>query len=674
MQTGTARFLGRTFAALALLGLGAGPVSAAFFYVGPMGDDGNPGTVQLPWRTISKANTALRPGDTVFIMDGEYRERIEPARSGTANGPITYSAYLNDTPVITAPPGRIAIVLVDRDYIRIDGLTVTGLAPFRESNIDQWALLQGADNNIIENSNFRLARGFQGVLLIDSDFNRILNNRMDQVGSRESGNGDVVSIQCSDQNLFEGNTVTRGGHDLLSLYGDRNVIRQNVLNNRWGERLGYRAVSIAANRRFCPDALGFNLFEDNIITNSLVTFDLRESVATQVSGTGQIVRQNIFTNNLSTAIASAVRPPVITEVVRNRIFNNTLYESGSLWRVRDFGNVGPANNNRFQNNAVVVAGNDEELFIDFQAPSRTPLENNFFIANSFARTSGTERFVITGIGTVTLEFLQANFGRFFRNNIEAFPEFVSVNLEDPEAFRLQPGSPLINRGAALTSTRTAGFGTSVPVVDAGYFTDGFGVVDGDLVQIGANAPIGVTAVDYEANTLSIGSALAWAAGDQVNLPFEGNAPDIGAFEFGEDEATCDGLTATIVGTAGDESLVGTSGPDVIQGLGGVDTIRGLAGDDVLCGGDGNDTILSGQGNDRAFGEGGNDRVLGGFGDDELDGGANFDQLFGNAGNDEILGGAGRDNLDGGPQQDLCDGGPPVRGDTAVNCERIRGIP
>ncbi|MGI8738432.1 MAG: calcium-binding protein [Gammaproteobacteria bacterium] len=352
----------------------------------------------------------------------------------------------------------------------------------------------------------------------------------------------------------------------------------------------------------------------------------------------------------------------------------TLYESGSLWRIRDFGNNGPVNNNRFQNNAVVVAGNDEELFIDFQAPSRTPLENNHFIANSVARTSGTERFVITGIGTVTLEFLQANFGRFFRNNIEAFPEFVSVNLEDPEAFRLQPGSPLINRGEALTSTRTAGFGTSVPVVDAGYFTDGFGVVDGDLVQIGANAPIGVTAVDYEANTLSIGSALAWAAGDQVNLPFEGNAPDIGAFEFGEDEATCDGLTATIVGTAGDESLVGTSGPDVIQGLGGVDTIQGLAGDDVMCGGDGNDTILSNRGNDRAFGEGGNDRVLGGIGVDELDGGANFDQLFGNEGNDEILGGAGRDNLDGGPQQDLCDGGSPDRGDTAVNCEQISGIP
>ena len=65
--------------------------------------------------------------------------------------------------------------------------------------------------------------------------------------------------------------------------------------------------------------------------------------------------------------------------------------------------------------------------------------------------------------------------------------------------------------------------------------------------------------------------------------------------------TCDGIPATIVGTAGDDILVGTPGPDVIVGLGGDDTLIGRAGDDHLCGGAGNDVLLGNTGDDVLFG-------------------------------------------------------------------------
>ncbi len=67
------------------------------------------------------------------------------------------------------------------------------------------------------------------------------------------------------------------------------------------------------------------------------------------------------------------------------------------------------------------------------------------------------------------------------------------------------------------------------------------------------------------------------------------------------DPTCDGLTATIVGTKHRDTLTGTSGPDVIVGLGGNDTIKGLAGDDVICAGRGADDLLGGKGDDRLFG-------------------------------------------------------------------------
>jgi Ca2+-binding RTX toxin-like protein len=53
---------------------------------------------------------------------------------------------------------------------------------------------------------------------------------------------------------------------------------------------------------------------------------------------------------------------------------------------------------------------------------------------------------------------------------------------------------------------------------------------------------------------------------------------------------CQGEVATIVGTAGDDTLTGTTAPDVIAGLGGDDTIESGGGLDRICGGQGADTI------------------------------------------------------------------------------------
>jgi Ca2+-binding RTX toxin-like protein len=91
---------------------------------------------------------------------------------------------------------------------------------------------------------------------------------------------------------------------------------------------------------------------------------------------------------------------------------------------------------------------------------------------------------------------------------------------------------------------------------------------------------------------------------------------------------CDGQTATIVGTDGDDVLIGTLGPDVIVGLNGNDLLRGVGGDDLLCGNDGADRLRGGPGNDRLFGQEDGDEssekygdvLIGAAGDDLLDGG------------------------------------------------------
>lgn len=97
--------------------------------------------------------------------------------------------------------------------------------------------------------------------------------------------------------------------------------------------------------------------------------------------------------------------------------------------------------------------------------------------------------------------------------------------------------------------------------------------------------------------------------------------------------TCDGLTPTIVGTAGDDKLVGTTGDDVIAALQGNDVVIGQAGSDIVCGGNGEDTLLGGYGDDVLHGGNGDDSLLGGSDEDTLQGGKGVDVAYGIAGDD-----------------------------------------
>jgi predicted extracellular nuclease len=118
--------------------------------------------------------------------------------------------------------------------------------------------------------------------------------------------------------------------------------------------------------------------------------------------------------------------------------------------------------------------------------------------------------------------------------------------------------------------------------------------------------------------------------------------------------TCNGLAATIVGTAGDDVIMGTNKADVIATFGGNDTIHGGNGEDVICSGTGDDVVDAGNGKDY---------VDAGAGDDVVDGGNGKDVILGGSGNDELDGGNGVDDLDGGDGIDTC-----IHGENVVACE------
>jgi hypothetical protein len=110
------------------------------------------------------------------------------------------------------------------------------------------------------------------------------------------------------------------------------------------------------------------------------------------------------------------------------------------------------------------------------------------------------------------------------------PGFVSEDIGD---LRLRSYSRLVDTGSFLTRTVRPGSGTSLPIEDVLYFSDGFGVPDigGDMIQLeNSRQKARVIGVDYHRRELLLDRPLNWSVGQGVALAYEGKAPDFGAWE------------------------------------------------------------------------------------------------------------------------------------------------
>src|SRR5690606_736531 len=136
-----------------------GLASAAEYFVSPSGDDGNPGTSRsAPWRSIAKANAALRAGDVVFLLDGRYiNDPIKPKSSGIAAQPIRYAAEPGAQPVLTSDKAgglEVAIDLSGRSFVQVEGVHVDGVQPNPRAHVDHFVTIHGGSHITIRNCTF----------------------------------------------------------------------------------------------------------------------------------------------------------------------------------------------------------------------------------------------------------------------------------------------------------------------------------------------------------------------------------------------------------------------------------------------------------------------------------------------------------------------------------------
>lgn len=111
---------------------------ASSYYVSPLGNDANAGSIDQPWLTIQRAANTLAPGDTVYVRDGIYNEAVAVNVSGSPTGGlISFVNFPNESPVIdggtlTPPSNDFSglFYIRDRSYIVVQGFE---LRNFRET-------------------------------------------------------------------------------------------------------------------------------------------------------------------------------------------------------------------------------------------------------------------------------------------------------------------------------------------------------------------------------------------------------------------------------------------------------------------------------------------------------------------------------------------------------------
>ena len=208
------------FAAVLCLGSIWSPsmANATEYYVATNGDDGGPGTASQPYLTISQGISVLKPGDTLYIREGAYADRITPDAmpipSGTSwSNPITISGYSGETVTIQ---GGVALNSGSTfSYMVFDNLVIVG----------EFYVGCGSHHIRLSNSEVKNASNMGIQFCENADYNEVMNCSVHDAVLH----GLYIT---SSNNLFDGNTVYNNGWAGYHLYHQSSVtVNNNIVRN-----------------------------------------------------------------------------------------------------------------------------------------------------------------------------------------------------------------------------------------------------------------------------------------------------------------------------------------------------------------------------------------------------------------------------------------------------------
>ena len=513
---------------------------ATDYYVDPVnGDDANDGlSTNTAYQTIYGAFKGSFPynykvaGDTVYLRGGIYTGNVNAVsttltNSGTFASPITMAAYPGETPVIAGIVSPyVGFQLNGQSWYVFDGITW--------SNCYKHITMTSCTNIVVTNCTFGWANKtnsmWAGIYIAANSATVTVQNctftDWGQINSDWEDIGTNIQIMDATTNdsthaiLIENNTFNHGGHDCLDIRrGASNVvIRNNYFHNEeWMQTNDYPVVGSD------PKGLGLSAYGNRLVELSGGSRILIESnrfhyagVHPDSGGGGQTLDLSGINNSIirknTCAFGWKMGMWLESGSATNYIYNNVVYGSSEL----------PEDSLSWRGGIISSSFNP-----DTSASNR--IVNNIVWNNDAASSLGEFNSY-----TLTWNLLRANFTNDLSDPlmVDATDYYTYDGTGNQPDFSLQTSSPCIDAGVFLAFvTSVSGSGTSVVVDDAGYFCDGFDMVNGDVIQFeGSTDTFTLTDVDYATDTVTLDSSATWTNGQGVSLVYYGSAPDQGAYE------------------------------------------------------------------------------------------------------------------------------------------------
>ena len=480
----------------------------ATYYVRTDGSNSNAGTANTAggaWLTIAYSESQIVAGDTVRVQEGTYNERITVTPGGSAGN---YKTFVADG-LVTCRGFTISGV----SYIKIIGFDITHTSTTYSNAVS----LSGTCSyiEILDCNIYNIYKdGIQALNQSATSYVTVRDCSFSEIGYiagivDEDTRTPIVTTYIkpdtsqgltSDHWLVEYCTFT-DNIDVFHLYGAYHVARNNVIV-RGREPLTIHPDVFQSGSDGCVAGTAYHIVEANLGGNMLdgdSHFGIWQDVQGDGSWSGDtnfIIRGNVIFNIGAGAIGSKNTPYVLT-------YNNTLYKITQTTA----GNV-----------LIFYKGSGDVQYPDYAMVANTIVMDDGATTDALSIQSGTTGGVLT-------------------NNLgyQAGSESSYVSTSDPlftdatsEDFSLQSGSPARAAGASLTTISSAtGSGTSFDVTKSYLFSAGNGLVDGDLITVGATT---TKITGISGNTITTAASVSWTQNDPVYWGFSSTI-DIGALPY-----------------------------------------------------------------------------------------------------------------------------------------------
>ena len=389
------------------LPLVSGPMThAAVYYVAVDGNDANPGTEDLPFRTIQKAANVAMAGDLVIVKSGTYEERVvlPSGKSGTPDAKIVFRAEPRRSVYMKGFQG-------DRNnYIRIEAFNITQetggwLGGGIWLDGDNWEIV---DNYFYEVRGAAIQPTWQEGRTTNNAY--VARNKM-----YKCNKGFVVggSSWLVEENEVERLVYYSEDADYSRFFGENHIIRNNYFHGTRAEEIGSSHVD-----GFQTFSVNGNIARNVIIEGNIVDGLYHQGImASGADGSHDniVVRNNIFMNSSSWGLCTY---GITNLKVYNNVFANIRSSAIGVRPARSgSGNPGTA---EIKNN----------IFYGFGAA---------YWAEGGSSIDASNNLLFKGDGTVDPT-------KFPNDLVNVDPKFVNPEGGD---FRLRGDSPAIDAGIPL---------------------------------------------------------------------------------------------------------------------------------------------------------------------------------------------------------------------------------